>query len=87
MLMEEKMKNKQPDSKLNYLQQTFSLKDKFCKSRYSERVDFARERHGEKNQLTNLRFELALKLLDHRDVFAVKRHKERLDLMIRKYGK
>ena len=50
------------------------------------RNDFAKARHGEKKELTNLRFDLALKLLSHRDVFADKRHKERLELLMRKYG-
>ena len=62
--------------KINEFKGMIELKDKF-----------ARSRHGEKLEITNLRFDIATKLLGMRDNVSGKRHKERLDLMLMKYGK
>ena len=63
-------------NKLNFVKETLKLKDHF----YGKR-------HDEKKEIASLRFNLALQLLNHRDVFAVKRHRERLDLLMKRYGK
>ena len=47
----------------------------------SIRAKFAKDRHTEKVDLTKLRFNLAMKMLERRDKFAKDRHSERKELI------
>lgn len=58
----------------NELKTNLKLKDAFEKSRYSEKVDFAK-----------LRYDLAIRIINLRDKVACKRHSERLTIINAKY--
>lgn len=57
----------------NELKMALGLKDKFAKSRFSEKKD-----------LTLLRHKLAMELIEVKDKVATKRHSERIDVLKRR---